>query len=199
MKIISFEGPPAVGKSSVIKGIVDKTRFNIIATREFGEKEKKIQQQRNFNLNTKEDFIKNQIFFFRGEMTRWQKIQKYNCDGIILDRGPEDTICFSYIHPRVINANWNIDSIIPRLKKKYVLRESDIVIYLYAEESILLKRKTNDFSRQRLIFDKLLQYYHFEINFYSKLENTIFINTTELSLFDVIQACEQVVIKAMEN
>jgi dephospho-CoA kinase len=197
MKVISIQGSQAVGKSTVIRGLVQSKTYNIIGTREFGENEKRVQQIKNFNLEDRCGFLKNQVVFFKGESKRWSKIKEYPYDGIVLDRGPEDTICFSYIHPKVINASWSIEEVVPKLIEKYIKRESDVVIYLYAQKNVLIERKKQDTGRERLIFDKLLGYYPLEMDFYRGLKNTVFVDTTELSPSDVLKKCSRIVAKTL--
>ena len=199
MKILSIQGPPAVGKTTLLKKLVEKTKYDVIVNSEIFEKEKKMQIIKGYDLKSYSDFLKNQQSFFSCEYRRWQRVKDLECQALLFDRGPENTICFSYVYPRAINATWNIDSHIPTFIKKYILRESDQIIYLYADKLILEKRKSTDLLRERKYFETIMQYYELELEYYGKKENVEFIDTTCLSAEDVVAKCEKILIATLEE
>jgi len=190
-KIISLQGPWATGKSSLIKALTNDITLDCSGFKEFGNEEREQRDKINLDLSKKTDFIKNQEIFFKGELSRYEKIKKLSSKLVILDRGPEDTICFSRIHPRAINASWNIDKEINHFIDKYICYSSNIIIYLYADIDVLIKRKENDFTKIRRNHGKYLSlYYELEKKNFSQLPNSIMIDTTNISktkVFEIVK------------
>lgn len=196
MKIISIQGPRAVGKSSLIDALKDNSDFSLTTMKEFGYEERKKRDLFQFDLTIKAHFLRNQEIFFQGEYLRYKKIMKISTDYLVLDRGPEDTLCFSEIYPKIINKGWNIQRELQELKNKYIKYESDIIIYLDASIDIIKQRQINDNRKIRSNFsDYISSYYKLEKEYFLKIPTTIYINTMNSTTKNVYEIVVEHLIK----
>jgi deoxyadenosine/deoxycytidine kinase len=182
MKIVSIQGPWSVGKSTLLGNLQKCSRLDIFTMKEFGDCERSERDKYNFDLSVKEDFVKNQEVFFKGELARHHRIQSLSNAYIALDRGPEDTICFSTIHPKAIKAKWDIATELTSMVREYINYQSDLIVYLYADIEILRQRKIRDSEKRRSNFDYYLDlYYEYELDYFKNDSRTVFINTTDMT------------------
>jgi len=182
MKIASLQGPWSVGKSTLLHSLKTNSALRLLTKKEFGENERRERDQHDFDLSDPRDFVRNQEIFFRGELNRYNSFKDLTVDYLILDRGPEDTLCFTEIHSIAIGAKWDIREEIQRLRAQYMRYESDLIIYLYAELQELRRRRSADTCKTRRNYDKYLElYYTHEFDFFQNQKNTVFVDTTNMT------------------
>lgn len=192
MKIISIQGPWSVGKSTLIRRLGDIPRLNAFTMKEFGDDERSVRDNMNLNLSLKAEFLENQKIFFLGEHLRYEKIRKLQSDYLILDRGPEDTLCFTEIHPKAINASWEIETESAELKYKYIHYKSDCIIYLDASLDAVLNRRNLDNTKNRKNFEQYM-------NLYYKLEKDYFLGNDKCRYIDTTNQTAQEVLSHVLN
>lgn len=191
MKIFSLQGPHAVGKTTLFKNLINSYNDLSFGRLHFNKKDKV--QIEGIVLSNYSDFRLNQECYFKQEQYRWHQLKEEVCEGIVLDRGPEDTICFSYTYPRFINANWNIDDLIPGFISKYIHQFSNKIIYLYATYEIIQKRMDSSVNRKRQVFEEREALFVLEKRYYESLGNTIFIDTSALSAADLVNQVMEII------
>ncbi|NLJ38530.1 MAG: hypothetical protein GX432_07180 [Candidatus Atribacteria bacterium] len=126
------------------------------------------------------------------ELARWDEIKNYDCEIILLDRGPEDTICFSYSYPVFLDVEWSPETIIPQLEKKYIKRRSDLIIYLDASVKALLNRINGDIRRRESL-DFIINYSKIEKDYYNKLSYVSYLDTTDIQPSVVALKCLDII------
>ncbi len=194
MKTISIQGPWSVGKSSLISGLSSIMELDSYTMKEFGDEERIIRDKLDLDLTLKEDFLKNQEIFFEGESLRYEKIRRLNHDYLILDRGPEDTLCFSEIHPKAIGADWRADAEILELSQRLIRFRSDAIIYLDATQETLEQRRSSDETKKRRNYKLYMGlYYHLEKEYFMNLRNCTRIDTTNLDASQVLSFCLKII------
>lgn len=198
MKIISIQGPQAVGKSTLISNLQQEFKRGVLQGVQVEEK-KPFNFPDQYNLENPEEFLKNQRIYFANELKRWEMLKNFKCYGVILDRGPEDTICFSYIFPRFLRAEWNIDAHIPALTKRYIKNTSHRIIYLTASYESIQARKLLDTTRDRNYCISSSEYWKLEKDYFASLDKTIIIDTTNCSQLEVTNICLDVLHDALKQ
>ncbi len=177
--VISLQGPQAIGKTTVTKRLqqrLPKANFSF-------ENPYPIVAQRNkqkLDLSTLHGFSQNQKLFIEAECKRYENLP----DGLtIMDRGPEDTECYTLNYPKTIGADWDMETILADDLKKLRKCKVDHILYLAADDHTLIKRKQMDSSRRKSTF----QLDHFIIyeKWYRKHPRAEFLEVEGMSLDQV--------------
>lgn len=147
--VISLQGPQAVGKTTAVRGLqnkMDDVHFDfedpypVIAKR----------NRMGLDINTQSGFIANQRLFIKAECERYNNLP---FGLVIMDRGPEDTECFTLVYPKTIGAAWDIESALPVELSKLRACKVNYIVYLTASFETLLNRKEADNGRRRGSFN----------------------------------------------
>lgn len=147
--VISLQGPQAVGKTTAARRLQRKmngVHFDF-------EDPYPVVLKRNrmgLDINTEDGFIENQRLFIEAECERYNHLPP---GIVIMDRGPEDTECFTLVYPKTIGADWDIESALSMELSKLRACKVDHILYLTASPQTLLQRKEVDVSRRRGAFD----------------------------------------------
>lgn len=147
--IVSLQGPMAVGKTTVacrLERRLKDVHFNY-------EDPYPLVAERNrlrLDINMEDGFIQNQKLFIQAACDRYDRLP---AGSVVMDRGPEDTECFTLSYPLRIGVNWDVLSALAPELAELKERRSDHVLYLTASPEILLLRKHSDVTRGRRAFD----------------------------------------------
>ncbi|MBP1994383.1 AAA family ATPase [Paenibacillus eucommiae] len=161
----------ASGKTTLAKRLENKLKavtFSFENPIPMIEKRKKL----NLDMNKEKDFIINQRMFIETEIERFQSLPEGK---VIFDRGPEDIEFFTLYFPLSIGQNWDVKGQLKKELQELGDCRSDFIVYLDASENTLLNRKQNDHSRKRGSFEKFIQMYPYEKEWYNQF-NTTFID-----------------------
>jgi len=182
MKIYTVQGPWAAGKSTLLARMSSVFGSDVLPVSEFGVQERRTRDGYKLDINKRDDFIANQEIFHRAERTRVERLSKQGVKQVLFDRGPEDTLCFSRIHPIAISAEWDVSSEMHRLAGTYITHRSTKILYLRASKETLSRRRKNDNTKPRKNFEEFIDlYYDLELGFYAELPNVHFLDTDRMS------------------
>ncbi len=182
MKIYTVQGPWAVGKSTLLARMSDAYGSDILPVSEFGVQERHTRNGFKLDINKRDDFVANQEIFHRAEHERVKHLREKCVSQVLFDRGPEDTLCFSRIHPIAILAEWNVSTEMQCLAEKYITHRSTKILYLRASKETLIRRRKNDHTKSRKTFEAFIDlYYDLELEFYAELPNVYFLDTDDMS------------------
>lgn len=188
MKIFTVQGPWAAGKSTLLARLSNAYGNDILPVSEFGVQERRTRDGFKLDINKKDEFVANQEIFHRAEYERVNRLREQGIEQVLFDRGPEDTLCFSKIHPIAISAEWDVSAEMQRLAETYISHRSTKILYLRASKETLTRRRKNDHTKPRKTFEEFVNlYYDLELEFYSKLPNVWFLDTDEMSGEDVMR------------
>lgn len=188
MKIYTVQGPWAAGKSTLLARMSDKYGSDILPVSEFGVQERRTRDGFKLDINVRDDFITNQEIFHRAEYERVKRLREQGVKQVLFDRGPEDTLCFSRIHPIAISAEWDVSTEMQQLAEQYITHRSTKILYLRASKETLTKRRKNDHTKPRKTFEAFIDlYYDLELEFYAELPNVWFLDTDEMTGEDVMK------------
>lgn len=147
--VISIQGPQAVGKTTALRQLQSQlpgvhfdfeNPYPAVAER----------TRLGLDINTNEGFVANQRLFIEAECGRYNNLP----DGrIIMDRGPEDTECYTLTYPKQTGKNWDIETQMAEDLAKLRQCRSTHILYLCASPETLLRRKESDAARGRGSFD----------------------------------------------
>lgn len=161
---------------------------DILPVSEFGVQERLTRDGFKLDINKRDDFVTNQEIFYRAEYERVKHLRESGVRQVLFDRGPEDTLCFSRIHPVAISADWDVSAEMHQLAEKYVAHRSTKILYLRASKETLVRRRKNDLTKPRKTFEAFIDlYYDLELEFYAELPNVWFLDTDEMTGEDVMQ------------
>lgn len=187
MKIYTVQGPWAAGKSTLLARMSAAYGNDILPVSEFGIQERLTRDGFKLDINNRDDFITNQGIFHQAEYERVTRLRAQGVKQVLFDRGPEDTLCFSRIHPIAISADWDVSSEMQQLAEKYIAHRSTKILYLRASKETLVQRRKNDSTKPRKTFEAFIDlYYDLELAFYAELPNVYFLDTDKLSGWDVM-------------
>lgn len=182
MKIFTVQGPWAAGKSTLLARMSDAYGSDILPVSEFGVQERRTRDGFKLDINKRGDFIANQEIFHHAEYERVKRLRELGVKQVLFDRGPEDTLCFSRIHPIAISAEWDVSAEMKRLAEKYITHRSTKILYLRASKETLARRRKNDHTKPRKTFEAFIDlYYDLELEFYAELPNVRFLDTDQLN------------------
>lgn len=182
MKIYTVQGPWAAGKSTLLARMSDAYGSDILPVSEFGVQERQTRDGFKLDINARDDFVANQEIFYYAEHERVKHLREQGVKQVLFDRGPEDTLCFSRIHPIAISAEWDASAEMERLAKKYITHRSTKILYLRASKVTLASRRKNDRTKPRKTFEAFIDlYYDLELEFYAELSNVYFLDTDEMN------------------
>ena len=155
---------------------------DVLPVSEFGVQERRTRDGFKLDINKRDDFVANQEIFHRAERDRVRRLRKKSVKQVLFDRGPEDTLCFSQIHPIAISADWDVSNEMQRLGEKYIPHRSTKILYLRASKETLIRRRKNDNTKPRKTFEAFIQlYYVLELEFYAELPNVRFLDTDNMT------------------
>jgi hypothetical protein len=155
---------------------------DILPVSEFGVQERRTRDGFKLDINNRDDFVTNQEIFHRAEHERVKRLREEGVQQVLFDRGPEDTLCFSRIHPIAISAEWDVSAEMQRLAEKYITHRSTKILYLRASKETLTRRRKNDHTKPRKTFEAFIDlYYGLELEFYEELPNVHFLDTDEMN------------------
>jgi hypothetical protein len=187
MRILSVQGPWAAGKSTLLARMSDAYGSDILPVSEFGVQERRTRDGFMLDINKHDDFIANQEIFHRAEHERVKRLREQGVRQVLFDRGPEDTLCFSRIHPIAISAEWDVSAEMQRMADKYIKHRSTKILYLRASKETLARRRKDDHTKPRKTFEAFIDfYYDLELEFYAELPNVRFLDTDQLNGEDVM-------------
>ena len=182
MKIFTVQGPWAAGKSTLLARMSDAYGSDILPVSEFGVQERRTRDGFKLNINVRDDFVANQEIFHRAEHERVKHLREQGVEQVLFDRGPEDTLCFSRIHPVAISAEWDVSDEMRQLAEKYITHRSTKILYLRATKETLIRRRKNDHTKPRKTFEAFIDlYYDLELEFYAELPNVYFLDTDDMN------------------
>jgi predicted ATPase len=182
MKIFTVQGPWAAGKSTLLARMSTAYGKEILPVSEFGIQERRTRDGFKLDINKRDDFVTNQEIFYRSEYERVRRLREQGVKQVLFDRGPEDTLCFSKIHPIAISADWDVSAEMQQFAEKYITHRSIKILYLRASRETLVRRRENDYTKQRKTFEAFIDlYYNLELEFYSELPNVSFLDTDDMS------------------
>jgi len=182
MKIFTVQGPWAAGKSTLLARLSDVYGRDILPVSEFGVQERLERDDLKLDINKRGDFITNQKIFHHAEYERVKHLRESGVKQVLFDRGPEDTLCFSKIHPIAISAYWDVSVEMQELAEKYITHRSTKILYLQASRETLASRRKNDHAKARKMFEIFIDlYYDLEIAFYTELPNVLVLNTDDMT------------------
>lgn len=187
MKIFTVQGPWAAGKSTLLARMSTAYGNDILPVSEFGIQERRTRDGFKLDINNRDDFVTNQEIFHRAEFERVKQLREQGVKQVLFDRGPEDTLCFSKIHPIAISATWNVSTEMQRLAEKYITHRSTKILYLRASKETLARRRKSDHTKPRKTFEAFIGlYYDLELKFYAELPNVYFLDTDEMTSDEVM-------------
>lgn len=182
MKIYTVQGPWAAGKSTLLARMSGAYGSDILPVSEFGVQERRTRDGFKLDINKRDDFVANQEIFHRAEHERVKHLREQGVKQVLFDRGPEDTLCFSRIHPIAISAEWDVSAEMQQLAEKYITHRSTKILYLRASKETLTHRRKNDLTKPRKTFEAFINlYYDLELEFYAELPNVYFLDTDEMN------------------
>lgn len=182
MKIYTVQGPWAAGKSTLLARMSEAYGSDILPVSEFGVMERRTRDGFKLDINVRDDFVANQEIFHRAEYERVKRLREQGVEQVLFDRGPEDTLCFSRIHPVAISAEWDVADEMRELAEKYITHRSTKILYLRATKETLTRRRKNDHTKPRKTFEAFIDlYYDLELEFYAELPNVYFLDTDEMN------------------
>lgn len=192
MKIFTVQGPWAAGKSTLLARMSTAYGNEILPVSEFGIQERRTRDGFKLDINKRDDFVTNQEIFYRSEYERVRRLREQGVKQVLFDRGPEDTLCFSKIHPIAISADWDVSVEMQRLAEEYITHRSTKILYLRASRETLVRRRKNDHTKPRKTFEAFIDlYYNLEIEFYSELPNVRFLDTDDMNGEEVMTKAVQ--------
>lgn len=189
VRIISLQGPMAVGKTSILERLACK----IPDAKVFYEDIRHplaIIKENQWNKDVFEDYIKCQKTFILHELDRYQK---YANDSLVfLDYGAEELWFYTINYPKTRGFDWPIASAMEKELSQLKDCFPDKVILLDADKSVLLKRKENDKMRHRQFFSYSTEYlYPLKRTWLAEFPNITTIDTSYLTIDQVVnQICE---------
>ncbi len=178
---ISIHGGMAVGKTSLIKKIEKKYPCFGYSYENLSEVIK-IMKSLNLNKEDYDDYLINQGLFVDHEIKRYNALDH---DLIIMDYSAEEVAFQTWSYQKVFHPEWSIEEIgclINKLEPYYV----DHILYLYADNDVLTRRKENDLSRQRKSFDKYLYIHDYKKEWFKQLDSVTILDTTNMSEDEVL-------------
>lgn len=182
MKILTVQGPWAAGKSTLLARMSTLYGNDILPVSEFGIQERLTRDCFRLDINKRDDFVTNQEIFHRAEYARVKRLREQDVSQVLFDRGPEDTLCFSRIHPIAISAEWDVSVEMQRLANQYITHRSTKILYLRASKETLVRRRRNDHTKPRKTFEAFIDlYYDLELKFYAELSNAHFLDTDDMN------------------
>lgn len=182
MKIYTVQGPWAAGKSTLLARMSKAYGSDILPVSEFGVHERRTRDGFKLDINVRDDFVANQEIFHLAEHERVKHLRKQGVKQVLFDRGPEDTLCFSRIHPIAISAEWDASTEMQQLAEQYITHRSTKILYLRATKETLTRRRENDHTKPRKTFEAFIDlYYDLELEFYAELPNVYFLDTDEMN------------------
>lgn len=191
---VTISGPMAVGKTTIIKKIIEnnKNTYPIF--------ENAVANNQLFNSICKRegsiltlDF--KQLIYINDIIERKEKADK---DILIFDKGLEDIV---FYWNRELELNYNDiknKSILPIIKNQINNEFSNLIIYLDANDKLLYSRKKNDKSRSRNFFDKYMKNFRDEEKKYFKSLNAHFIDTDLLTIDEIAKQIEDIIYRNIE-
>ncbi len=192
---VTISGPMAVGKTTIIKKIIENNN------NEYAIFENAVANNHLFNSICKRessiltlDF--KQLIYINDIIERKEKSDK---DILIFDKGLEDII---YYWNRELELNYNNTknkSILPIIKNQINKEFSNLIIYLDANDKLLYSRKKNDKSRSRNFFDKYMKNFREEEKKYFKSLNAHFIETDLLTIEEIAKQIEDIIYRNIED
>jgi len=155
-RIISLEGGPAVGKTTLAKNLqklLPDIYFN------YEDPAIAINKARELNLdkNKEADFVANQKIFITETIKRCQNLP---VGTVILDLSPEETEFHTFSWPKFINQDWDMEKNLKSELAQLRQYRSELILYLDCSPEILRQRKTADQTRNRGSFDQYLSGLH---------------------------------------
>jgi len=189
MKIFTVQGPWAAGKSTLLARMSTAYGNDILPVSEFGIQERRTRDGFKLDINNRDDFVTNQEIFHCAEFERVKRLREHGVKQVLFDRGPEDTLCFSKIHPIAISADWDTSAEIKKLADQYITHRSTKILYLRASKETLIRRRKNDHTKPRKTFEAFIGlYYDLELEFYAELPNVYFLDTDDMTGEEVMAA-----------
>ncbi len=192
---VTISGPMAVGKTTIIKKIIENNN------NAYAIFENAVANNHLFNSICKRessiltlDF--KQLIYINDIIERKEKADK---DILIFDKGLEDII---YYWNRELELNYNNTknkSILPIIKNQINKEFSNLIIYLDANDKLLYSRKKNDKSRSRNFFDKYMKNFREEEKKYFKSLNAHFIETDLLTIEEIAKQIEDIIYRNIED
>jgi len=191
---VTISGPMAVGKTTIIKKIIENNN------NAYAIFENAVANNQLFNSICKRessiltlDF--KQLIYINDIIERKEKADK---DILIFDKGLEDII---FYWNRELELNYNDiknKSILPIIKNQINNEFSNLIIYLDANDKLLYSRKKNDKSRSRNFFDKYMKNFRDEEKKYFKSLNAHFIDTDLLTIDEIAKQIEDIIYRNIE-
>lgn len=187
MKILTVQGPWAAGKSTLLGRLSDAYGSETLPVSEFGVNERRIRDDRKLDIAKREDFIANQEIFHSAEHERVTRLHDQGVKQALFDRGPEDTLCFSRIHPIATSAGWDVSTEMQQMAEKYIIHRSSKILYLRASKETLARRRENDYTKPREKFETFISlYYELELKFYREHTSAHFLDTDKMTAEEVM-------------
>ncbi len=192
---VTISGPMAVGKTTIIKKIIENNN------NAYAIFENAVANNHLFNSICKRessiltlDF--KQLIYINDIIERKEKADK---DILIFDKGLEDII---FYWNRELELNYydiKNKSILPIIKNQINNEFSNLIIYLDANDKLLYSRKKNDKSRSRNFFDKYMKNFRDEEKKYFKSLNAHFIDTDLLTIEEIAKQIEDIIYRNIED
>ncbi|MBU1149019.1 AAA family ATPase [Patescibacteria group bacterium] len=177
-RIISLEGGPAVGKTTLARNLkkrLPKIHFNFEDSTLAVSKAR----QQNLDKTIEQDFIENQKIFIKETI---EKCQQLPDTYVVMDLSPEETEFHTICWPKAIGKSWNMEKNLAKELTQLKKFRSLTILYLDCPENVLRSRKKDDNTRQRSSFEQYLSSLHqFRKKWFNQLDYVTMKNVTNMS------------------
>ena len=151
--ILDLDGPSAVGKTTLARRLCAALPGAVCVPELLATIPNPY-----LHWHTPEDFLEKQLWFFRNTLRRYQTAEPASGSIRLNDMGVLDVIAHTAVYPRAHGLEWEV---LPRFCARVLAESGDAplangVVYLYAEEPVLRRRRDGDTARVRGAFDSNL-------------------------------------------
>lgn len=151
--ILDLDGPSAVGKTTLARRLCAALPGAVCVPELLATTPNPY-----LHWHTPEDFLEKQLWFFRNTLRRYQAAEPASGSIRLNDMGVLDVIAHTAVYPRAHGLEWEV---LPRFCARVLAESGDAplangVVYLYAEEPVLRRRRDGDTARVRGAFDSNL-------------------------------------------
>jgi len=182
--VISLQGGMAAGKTTLARKL-EARLSDYYFSYENSVPQVKLRKAKKLDIRKKEDFIANQRIFIQAEIDRYKRLP---AGKVIMDRGPEDTECYTLNFPASIGADWDMEAEMPDELARLRQCRSDKVVFLEVQADILKKRKERDTGRTRSSFESYIYKLHeLEKDWFKRLPHCTVLPADKLAPDEILE------------